>query len=67
LVWRDPFFVLDLGFYVVDCVGGLHLEGDGLPRQGLDEAGWLLVEGCHKLDFARTVGRRRPTSALFES
>lgn len=38
LVGRDAFFVLDLGFDIVDCVGGLNLEGDGLAREGLDEA-----------------------------
>jgi len=37
LVWRDPFFVLDLGLHVLDGVGGLDLEGDGLSSQSLDE------------------------------
>jgi len=37
LVGRDPFLVLNLGLDVIDGVGGLNLEGDGLPRQGLDE------------------------------
>ena len=37
LVWWDPFLVLDLGLDVVDGVGALDLEGDGLSRQGLDE------------------------------
>ena len=32
-----PFLVLDFGFDVVNGVGGLHLEGDCLARQGLDE------------------------------
>lgn len=39
LVGWDAFFVLDFGFDVVDCVGGLDLERDGLAREGLDEAG----------------------------
>jgi hypothetical protein len=39
LVWWNAFLVLDLGFDVVDCVRGLDLEGDGLAREGLDEAG----------------------------
>ncbi|MED6202982.1 hypothetical protein PIB30_118778 [Stylosanthes scabra] len=32
LVRGDAFLVLDLGLDVVDGVGRLHLEGDGLPR-----------------------------------
>ena len=39
LVRRDAFFVLDLGFDVVDGVGGFDLEGDGFAREGLDETG----------------------------
>jgi len=31
------FLVLDLGFYILDRVGGLNLEGYGLTREGLDE------------------------------
>ncbi len=30
LVWRDALLVLDLALDIVDGVGGLHLEGDGL-------------------------------------
>ena len=37
LVGRDSFLVLDLGLDVLDGVGGLNVEGDGLPGQGLDE------------------------------
>jgi len=37
LIGRDAFLVLDLGLDVVDCVGGLDLEGDGLAREGFDE------------------------------
>ena len=33
----SPFLVLDFGLDVVDGVGGLHLKGDRLPREGLDE------------------------------
>ena len=28
---------LDLGLDILDGVAGLHLQGDGLPGQGLDE------------------------------
>jgi hypothetical protein len=38
LVGWDALFVLDLALDIVDCVRGLHLEGDGLAREGLDEA-----------------------------
>ena len=37
LVWGNSFLVLDLGLHVLDGVGGLHLEGDGLARQSFDE------------------------------
>ena len=37
LIWRDAFFVLDLGLHILDRVGGLDLEGDGLARESLDE------------------------------
>ena len=37
LVGRDALLVLDLGLHIVDRVGRLHLEGDGLAREGLDE------------------------------
>ena len=38
LIRRDALLVLDLGLDIVDGVGRLHLEGDGLARQGLHEA-----------------------------
>ena len=37
LVWGDALLVLDLGLDILDGVRGLHLEGDGLAREGLDE------------------------------
>jgi len=37
LVWGNALLVLDLRFDIVDCVRGLHLEGDGLSGEGLDE------------------------------
>ena len=40
LVRWDAFFVLDLALDVVDRVGGLDFEGDGLAREGLYEAEW---------------------------
>ena len=37
LVRRNSFLVLNLGFHIFDGVVGLHLQGDGLAGQGLDE------------------------------
>ena len=39
LVRRNAFLVLNLRLDIVDGVGGLHLEGDGLSGQGLDD--WM--------------------------
>jgi hypothetical protein len=38
LVWGNALLVLDLALHIVDGVGRLNLEGDGLARQGLNEA-----------------------------
>ncbi len=37
LVWGDSLLVLNLGLDILDGVRGLHLQGDGLPSQRLDE------------------------------
>ena len=37
LVGRNSFFILNLGFHVVDGVGRLNFEGDGFSGQGFDE------------------------------
>ena len=37
LVWGDALLVLDLGLDVLDRVRALHLQGDGLARERLDE------------------------------
>merc|ERR1719195_2391643 len=37
LIGRDSFFVLDLGLHIGNGVRGLHIQGDGLARQGLHE------------------------------
>ena len=37
LVWGDPLLVLDLGLDVLDGIGRLNLESDGLAGQGLNE------------------------------
>ncbi len=33
----NPFLVLDLGLQILDRVGRLDVEGDGLPSESLDE------------------------------
>jgi hypothetical protein len=38
LVWGNSLLVLDLALHIVDGVRGLDLKGDGLARQGLNEA-----------------------------
>ena len=38
LVWGNPFLVLNLGFDIVDSVARFDVEGNGLTREGLDEA-----------------------------
>jgi len=37
LIWWDSLLVLDLGLDVLDGITRLHLQGDGLAGQGLDE------------------------------
>ena len=37
LVRGDTLFVLNLGLHRLNGVRGLHLEGDGLSSEGLDE------------------------------
>jgi len=37
LVWGNPLLVLDLGLDVLDRIRRLHLKGDSLPGQGLNE------------------------------
>ncbi|KAH3670395.1 hypothetical protein OGAPHI_000910 [Ogataea philodendri] len=53
LVRWNSFLVLDLGLNVVDGVGRLHLEGDSLTGQGLDEDlhGRIVCKGCFFLTY----------------
>jgi len=37
LVWGNALLILDLGLHIVDGVRRLHLQGDGLACEGLDE------------------------------
>jgi hypothetical protein len=38
LVWGNALLILDLGLDIIDGIGALTLECDGLARKGLDEA-----------------------------
>merc|ERR1719428_166892 len=35
LIWRNAFFVLDLGLDIIDCVRSFDIQGDGLTSQSL--------------------------------
>merc|ERR1712114_99608 len=37
LVWGDTLLVLDLCLHILNGVARLHLQGDGLPCEGLDK------------------------------
>lgn len=37
LIGRDSLLILNLGLHILDGVGRLDLEGDGLAREGLHE------------------------------
>ena len=43
LVWWNPFLVLDLSLDIVDHVGALHLESDGLADQSFHKDLHLLI------------------------
>ena len=61
LVWRDPFFVLDFAFDVVDRVARFNLESDGLAREGLDEAMRIVsVHVVNKSENAIFVSQNAP-------
>merc|ERR1719278_1184622 len=52
LIWGDSLLVLDLSLDVLNGVGGLDLEGDGLPGEGLDEDLHASPESEHKMESA---------------
>merc|ERR1712018_748267 len=52
LIWGDSLLVLDLGLDVLNGVRGLHLEGDGLASQGLDEDLHASSQSEHKMEGA---------------
>merc|ERR1711923_391599 len=50
LIWGNAFLVLNLGLDVLNAIGGLDLEGDGLPSKGLDEDLHTSSESEHKME-----------------
>ena len=50
LIWWDALLVLDLGLDVLNGVGWLNIEGDGLSSQGLDEDLHTTSESQHKME-----------------
>jgi len=64
LIRRDAFLVLDFGLDVVNRIGRLHIECDGLSREGLYEYLHDLDKNCNRdttaalLPSSKTVIRR---------
>ena len=50
LIRRDSLLVLDLGLDILDGVRWLHLQGDGLPGQRLDEDLHTSSQPQHKME-----------------
>merc|ERR1712199_99300 len=50
LVWRNTFFVLDLGFDVLNGVSWLNIKGNGLTSEGLDEDLHTTSESKNKME-----------------
>ena len=50
LIRRDTLLVLDLGLDVLNGIGGLDIEGDGLTSEGLDEDLHTTSKSQHKME-----------------
>merc|ERR1712217_639318 len=50
LVWGNALLVLDLGLDILNGVRRLHLQGDGLPGQCLDEDLHTSSQPQHKME-----------------
>ena len=59
LIRRNALLVLDLLLHVLDGVRGLHVEGDGLTREGLHENLHALVNWLKNLVEVDGGGRSR--------
>merc|ERR1712149_67966 len=49
LIWRDAFFVLNFRLDVIDGIAGLHIQGDGLSSQSLDEDLHASAQAQHQM------------------
>ena len=58
LVWWDALLILDLSFHIIDAVGCLNIQGDGLAREGLDEDLHPCASRCGGLAAGVTPRRR---------
>jgi len=50
LIWRDTFFILDLGFNILDGVCWFDIKGDSLSSEGFDEDLHTTSESEHKME-----------------
>jgi len=71
LIWRDSFFVLDLGFDVLDSVCWLNIKSDGFTSEGLNEDLHTSSESEHKMEsrffLDVVVGESSAVFKLFSS
>ena len=64
LVWRNSFLVLDLGLDIVNGVGRLDVQSDGLDSEYFDEDLYDFAEAQHKVECGvrlDVVVRQRPS------
>jgi hypothetical protein len=50
LIWRNAFFVLDLGLHVLDGVCWLDIQGDGFSSESLDKDLHTSTKSQHKME-----------------
>lgn len=58
-----PLLILDLGFDVINGIGGLHLKGDSLSCEGLYED--LHTDVCERVRMRMKGERRRKVLYLY--
>jgi hypothetical protein len=62
LIRRNAFLVLDLGFNIIDSIGGLNLQSDGLASECLDKDLHSAAETEDYTKVNKTKGHRDYTS-----
>ena len=50
LIWRDAFFVLNLGFHILDGVGWFDIQSDGFSSESLDKDLHTSTKSQHKME-----------------